>query len=281
MKIFFSFLMIVIFAAVMNAQVDLPRLSPNASVSQTVGYTNITVTYCSPGVKERKIWGGLVPYNQVWRTGANEATTIEFTTDVTVEGHKVPAGKYGLFTIPAENEWTIILNKTWDQWGAFNYDAKQDLLRFKVTPAEHQFTERMAFVFSGLTDSTVVLNLFWEKLRVPVNIKTDVLAQAYAKMNEAIKKASTDWHVYAQAAEYCADNNAFLNDALKWINNAIELNKGFFVYYVKAKVLFRLNKFSDALVALDKCRQAGSSDKDYDSYVTRVDLLESQIKNKM
>ncbi|MFA3783537.1 DUF2911 domain-containing protein [Melioribacteraceae bacterium 4301-Me] len=281
MKNFLLIINILFALSNITAQVELPRLSPNATVSQTVGYTNITVTYCRPGVKERKVWGELVPYNKVWRTGANEATTIEFTTDVVVEGNKVPAGKYGLFTIPTDKEWTIILNKVWNQWGAFNYDSKQDFLRFKVLPLEHPFTERMMFAFSELTDSSTVLNLFWERLNIPIKIKVDVLSQAYEKIKDAIKKSNTDWHTYAQAAEYCADNKVFLKDALQWINTAIELNKNFFVYYVKAKVLFSMKNYNDALIAIDKCRQAGSNDKDYDSYVTRVDLLESQIKSKL
>ena len=106
-------------AAPALAQLDLPRPSPKATVSQTVGLTDITITYCRPGVKGRVIWGGLVPYDQVWRTGANEATTITFSDEVTIEGTKLPAGTYGLFTIPGKDEWTVIFNKGAKQWGAY------------------------------------------------------------------------------------------------------------------------------------------------------------------
>ena len=150
--IVFAFMLV--FTGYLFAQVDLPRLSPKASVSQTIGYTNITIDYGRPGVKERTIWGGLVPYNQVWRTGANEATTIQFTTDVTVNGEKVPAGKYSLFTVPTPDMWTVVFNKVDKQWGAFNYKQEDDLLRFDVKPERGAFTERLLFTFGNMTDST-------------------------------------------------------------------------------------------------------------------------------
>lgn len=150
------------------------RPSPTSSVTQTVGFTDITVTYCAPGVKDREIWGGLVPYNEVWRTGANEATTIEFSKDTEFGGNKVPAGKYSLFTIPTEGDWTIILNKTAEQWGAYKYDKAKDLLRFTITPKKSpHMHERMKFVFKNTTDYESTLALVWENLMVPISIKTN------------------------------------------------------------------------------------------------------------
>jgi len=166
-------LLSVLIAANVLAQDEPPRLSPKASVSQVVGYTEVSIVYSRPGVKGRKIWGGLVPYNEVWRTGANEATTIEFAADVTVEGQMVPKGKYGLFTIPGKKEWTIILNKTWDQWGAFNYDESQDLLRFKVKPQKSDFTERLLFTFDYVSPYSANIVIEWKDLAVPVLIRTN------------------------------------------------------------------------------------------------------------
>ncbi len=167
------FLLLFLFTAKNNAQKkEPPRLSPKAFVGQTIGYTDVKITYGTPGVKGRKIWGGLVPYGKVWRTGANEATTIEFSTDVMVNGHPVPKGKYALFTIPNPDEWTIILNKVADQWGAFKYDPKEDLLRFKVKPVEHEFRERLMFSIDYKTPYSADVNIDWEKLRVSFTIDT-------------------------------------------------------------------------------------------------------------
>ena len=166
------FVLLAVVVSTSSAQNEPPRLSPKASVSQVVGYTEVAVVYSRPGVKDRKIWGGLVPYNEVWRTGANEATTIEFSDDVTVEGHKVPKGKYGLFTIPGEKEWTIILNKTWDQWGAFNYDKSQDLVRFKVKPQKSDFTERLLFTFDYVSPYSENVVIEWNELKVPFLVET-------------------------------------------------------------------------------------------------------------
>lgn len=167
------FVLLAAITSTLFAQNEPPRLSPNATVSQVVGYTEITIVYSRPGVKDRKILGGLVPYNEVWRTGANEATTIEFADDVTVQGHEVPKGKYGLFTIPGEKEWTIILNKTWDQWGAFNYDETQDLLRFKVEPQKSDFTERLLFTFDYVSPYSANIVIEWKNIAVPFLVETN------------------------------------------------------------------------------------------------------------
>ena len=286
MKSLFTKIILVLFLSFgsgqLFAQLNLPRLSPNASVSQTVGYTKITVNYCRPGVKERTIWGGLVPYDKVWRTGANEATTIEFTTDVTIAGKKVPGGIYSLFTIPAKDEWTVILNKTDKQWGAFNYDMKQDFMRFKVKPSKADFVERMLFTFKDVTDNSTTLTLSWAGLSVSFDINVDVIDQVHAKIKDALASAKQDdWQTYASAANYAADNNAFLDEALQWIDKAIKIDGNFYPYFVRAKVYYAKGKYVDALKSIENCRDAGRSSKDYDSYISQVDYLEKQIKEKM
>ncbi|MFQ5818073.1 MAG: DUF2911 domain-containing protein [Terriglobia bacterium] len=150
---------------------DKPRPSPNASVAQTIGVTQVTISYGRPGVKGRKIWGGLVPYDKVWRAGANEATTIAFSNNVTIEAQNLPAGTYGLFTIPSATEWTIIFNKTAQQWGAMNYDAAQDALRIKVKPRAAEHEEWMSFSFKNLSAKSATVVLRWEKLAVPFRIQ--------------------------------------------------------------------------------------------------------------
>ena len=276
---YFAFVLLT--AGTIFAQVNLPRLSPKASVSQTIGYTNITIDYCRPGVKGRTIWGGLVPYNQVWRTGANEATTIQFTTDVTLDGNEVPAGKYSLFTIPTTDAWTVVLNKVDRQWGAFTYKQEDDLLRFTVKHVKGNFTERLQFSFSNLTDNSVDVLMNWENLQISFKAEVDLMNQVHAKVKEAIASKPDNWQVYAESANYAADNEMFLDEALQWADKAISLDGAYYPYFVKAKVLFQQNNFKEALKTLEKCRDAGRSDKNYQSFVAQVDFLESQIKSKL
>ncbi|MEE9562712.1 MAG: DUF2911 domain-containing protein [Thermoanaerobaculia bacterium] len=145
---------------------DAERASKNGQVSGTIDGVEVTVDYGRPNVKGREIWGGLVPYGEVWRTGADEATTITLSEDVMVEGQALPAGKYALFTIPGEQEWTVIFNKTAKQWGAFKYDSGQDALRVTVAPKNADLVESMGFEVKG---PEVVLR--WEELAVPITIK--------------------------------------------------------------------------------------------------------------
>lgn len=153
------------FTATAQRADDADRASKNGKTEGTVAGVEVTLEYGRPKVKEREIWGGLVPYGQVWRTGANEATTIELGGDVLVEGEMLAAGRYALFTIPSEGDWTVIFNKVANQWGGFRYDESQDALRVTVTPQAIDHVEEMDFVIEG---SSVVLR--WEKLAVPFEI---------------------------------------------------------------------------------------------------------------
>ncbi|HKI78755.1 MAG TPA: DUF2911 domain-containing protein [Ignavibacteriaceae bacterium] len=153
------------------------RVSPKASVSETVGFTKISIEYSRPGVKGRKIWGSLVPYNKVWRAGANEATTITFSTNVIVGGKKLLKGTYSFFVIPAKDQWTLIFNKVADQWGAFTYNEAKDAIRVKVKPVANScWQELLAYTFDKIDvesvgeKNTVFVNLVWEKLKIPFKV---------------------------------------------------------------------------------------------------------------
>jgi hypothetical protein len=154
-----------------NGQEQKVRVSPKASVMQVVGFTEIQIDYGRPGVKGRKIWGELVPYNRVWRAGANEATVISFSNDVTIEGKNLPAGKYSFFTIPNKDEWVLIFNRAAEQWGAFEYNESQDALRVTVKQQENNFVEWLTYSFSKTGDHSAVINLKWEKLKVPFKVE--------------------------------------------------------------------------------------------------------------
>jgi hypothetical protein len=151
------------------------RISPKALVKQTVGFTDVTIEYSRPGVKGRTIWGGLVPYDVVWRAGANEATKITFETDVKINGRKLKAGSYSFFAIPEKNNWTLIFNKVSDQWGAFEYNETEDALRINVEPekGDEFWQEWLAYSITKTSDNTAVIRLEWEKLKVPFAVEVE------------------------------------------------------------------------------------------------------------
>ncbi|MDZ7718546.1 MAG: DUF2911 domain-containing protein [Balneolaceae bacterium] len=169
--LFLSFLLIGLISLPANAQErggDEARVSPNAEVSQTIGTTEVLVTYGRPGVRDRDIFGGLVAYGQVWRTGANESTAIVFSDDVMIEGEEVPAGTYSLYTIPGEDEWTIIINETLS-WGT-QYDETADYARVTVEPEESYYVEQFMIYFEDVTENSGELVLHWDNTKVPVTI---------------------------------------------------------------------------------------------------------------
>src|SRR3954454_7957917 len=176
-------LLVLTAGAALAQQLDLPRPSPNASVTQMVGITDITIKYSRPGVKGREIWGKLVPYGEVWRSGANENTTITFSTPVKGEGHELAAGTYGLQTIPAAGDWTIIFSKDANEWGAFSYKQADDALRAQAKPQPAEFRERMAFEFDDVTDTSAKVVLHWEKLKVPFSVEADTMKLFVDKAN--------------------------------------------------------------------------------------------------
>ena len=241
-------------ALAQQPQLQLPRPSPNATVTQTVGITEISIHYSRPGVKDRKIWGELVPYGEVWRTGANENTTIRFSTPVKVEGKELPAGLYGLQTIPTENEWTVIFSKDADQWGAFSYKPENDALRVQVKPQPAEFRERMAFDIEDMTDTSAKVVMHWEKLRVPFTVEVDT-----TKLATDAVKSTLRWQTFVQAANYCIQANACLDEAGRWLDASIALEPTFGNQRAKAMLLAKQNKFKDAVTWGEKALAAAKA----------------------
>jgi hypothetical protein len=158
-----------------NAQNDKKvRISPKAAVIQTVGFTEVRIDYNRPGVKGREIWGGLVPFDLVWRAGANEATKFTFSTDVKINGKTLKAGSYSFFVVPTKDKWTLIFNKVADQWGAFEYNEAEDALRFDVTPDEGSMQEWLAYTITKTSINSAVIKLEWEKLNIPFTIEVSI-----------------------------------------------------------------------------------------------------------
>ncbi|HEX3555731.1 MAG TPA: DUF2911 domain-containing protein [Thermoanaerobaculia bacterium] len=241
-------------AAFAQQQLDMPRPSPNAWVSQMVGVTKITITYSRPGVKGRKIWGGLVPYGEVWRSGANENTTISFSTPVKVEGHELPAGTYGFQTIPTEGDWTIIFSKDANEWGAFSYKQADDALRVQAKPQPAELRERMAFEFDDVTDTSAKVVLHWEKLKVPFTVEADT-----AKL--VVSKANADARGQLQAANWCIQNDTCLDDAGRWIDASLAQQETFGNLRAKALLLAKKKDTKGAVSYGDKALAAAKTAK--------------------
>jgi hypothetical protein len=169
--LFAVFSITIIFSRQQDKQV---RISPKAETKQTVGFTDVVIEYSRPAVRERKIWGGLVPYSKVWRAGANEATKFIFTDDVLIEGKKLSKGSYSFFAIPGEKEWTLIFNKVSDQWGAFEYNEAEDALRIKVKPEKNNSTEWLTYNINKISDSAAIVSLEWENLKIPFKVEAQL-----------------------------------------------------------------------------------------------------------
>jgi hypothetical protein len=250
----------ILFAASSPARADLelPRPSPFAKVWQVVGLTEITVDYSSPGVKGRKIWGGLVPYDQMWRAGANSATKVTFSRDVTFAGKPVPAGAYAFFVVPGKAEWTVVLNKKADQAGiGRDYKSELDLLRVQLKPKAAPFRERLAYMVTDFTDDTASLDLEWEKLKLSIPIGLATSAQAMTNIQTAVDGT---WRTYANAARYMLDTKKDYDAGLKYIDQSLALKEDWYNLWIKASLLAAKKNFKEAYALADRAYQLGQKD---------------------
>jgi hypothetical protein len=260
-----------------RAEVRLPQPSPAASVKAAIGVTDVVIDYHRPGVKGRKIWGALVPNGEVWRLGANDATTISFSTPVRIEGHDVPAGKYALFAIPGPDAWTLILNKEAQQWGAFSYKKDQDLLRFEVKPQTGPFTEWMTFNINPDGENAATVEVSWENLRVPFRIEADVKALAWKSVDDALA-AKPDADAYLTAVRYALTENQRLDDAMAWTDKALALQDSARGHESKARLLQKQGKMDEAFAQLDKAMALAKSSKASQSYIDGLEKLKADWK---
>ncbi len=225
---------------------QFPRVSPNAAVSQAIGVTSVEITYGRPSVRDRTIFGGLVPYDEVWRTGANEPTTITFEHNVQVEGQPLMAGTYAVLTIPTPDQWTVIFSRNENQ-SAFSYDDSQDALRVTVPPEEAaQSHEMMTFVFENVTDTEGHAVLYWADVRVPVAITVDTPSVLRAAGNNAARK-SANWQGPFRYAAYALQNEMMMEDAMTWINQSIAMTETYQNLAVKARLLGAMDNYDDAV----------------------------------
>ncbi len=253
-----------------------PAPSPTQTIEQEFGISSIELSYSRPGVKGRQIFGDLVPYGKVWRTGANGATTITFGDDVMIGDKKITAGKYGLLTIPGENEWTVIFTKQLDVTSPAAYKQDQDVVRVPVEAYKLPFSiETFTMDFNDITSNSCKLELMWDSVYVHVPITTDIDSKVMAQIKETME---TDNRPYFQAALYYMDNGKDLNQAVQWLDKAIAQNPdGFFIYYQKARALAKLGKKQEAIAASNKSIELAKQAKN-DDYVRLNEKLLAQIK---
>jgi hypothetical protein len=286
-----ALLLLMLFAASLaSAQVRTPRPSQKASVTQTIGVTDVTITYSRPGVKGRTIWGDplpeqasvkgeatlddqnarpkgapIVPWGHAWRTGANEATQFVITDDVLINGQKLPAGSYSLHTIPTKDEFTIIFNSVANQWGSFSYDPAKDTLRVKVKPEwVNDSKEWLEYSIDPVDDSSARVNIRWERLRVPFTVEVkDVKGLTLQKARAAVAAAKPDdWRTPLQAANYVLLSQEKIDpEAIGWLDQSIKVKETFGNMYTKARVLAAQGKTEEAITVGEKALAIGKEAK--------------------
>ncbi|MEY2562197.1 MAG: hypothetical protein QOH88_390 [Verrucomicrobiota bacterium] len=233
--------------ATARADLDLPDVSQLAINQQQVGLTDIKITYHRPLVNGRKIWGGLVPFGEVWRAGANQNTTIEFSDGVSVEGQPLPKGIYGLHMIPTADSWTVIFSKMSSAWGSYSYKQEEDALRVNVKPRANEMQEALEYDFEDLKPDSVVVTLKWEKLAVPFKVSiNDAEATLGHIRNQMRGRAQYEWQAPNQAAQFCLNKKINLEEALKWVDLSIQNEERFENLTTKADLLKAMNKPDEA-----------------------------------
>lgn len=298
---------LVLFAAASSVisaqQLVMPRDSQWASTTQTVGVTDITIIYSRPAIKGRKIFADapatmasrakgqetlddqnkrqagepIVPYDHYWRTGANEATRFEITSDVTINGQKLAAGKYSLHTLPGKDDWSIIFNSDAGQWGSFNYDPAKDVLRVKAKPEMMKDSqELLSFNFDPVTETSAQVNIRWEHIRVPFTVGVDSVGQALAKARAAVAAAKPDnWQIRYNVGKYAYDNGlkdegmTLLTDALKLVDASITAKETYGNLQGRAFILLSMGRLDEGFAAADKARAFGLANKADTSFLDK------------
>lgn len=263
-------------SAAFAQKLDLPAKSPAAKLTQTVGLTDITIEYSSPAVKGRKIWGALVPYKEVWRTGANQATRFTFSKDVVIGDKPVPAGTYAFFAIPTDKQWTLILNKDAFQGGASAYKQDADVLRLDVKPVAVPMRERLAYAVTNFTDDAAQIDLEWEKLRVSLPVKLKTAEQAAANIKET---TDTLWQPMNAAARYLLDLKDYPG-ALEKVEKSIAIRETWFNTWVKAQVLAGQGKYKEAYPLAEKAKSLGEQTPKEFFFAEDVKKALAEWKNK-
>lgn len=259
-----TFLITVTLSYAQSTVLDLPRDSQHSLLTQRLGVTDITINYHRPLVKGRKVFGGIVPYGQVWRAGANENTTITFTDPVTIDSQSLAAGTYGLHMIPGENEWTIIFSKMATAWGSFTYNEKEDALRVKVKPQETPFHEALTYDFDQPTADSAVVTMSWDKVAVPFKVGVNVHEAVERSLQKQMRGlAQYTWEGWDDAANYWINEKTNYDTALKYSDESIGQEKRFDNLMTKSKALDGLGRKADAASLREEALTLGNSQQLY------------------
>jgi hypothetical protein len=235
------------------AQPEYPQLSPGATVSQMIGITEVKVTYHRPGVKGRLVWGELVPLDEIWRAGANQATTIEFSHDVTIGEKIVPAGKYSLFILPTQKDATFIINKNTELWGTSGYNQDEDMVRVTIKAEYLNHMEWLQFSFSKLRKNSALLSMHWEDFSVGFTITVDT--DKYVL--EGARK-SKGWEELNDAAIYCLENKVGLEEGRKWIDKSLAEERSYWNLTTKAEYLAYDGDLAGAIKLMTEAIESGN-----------------------
>ena len=274
-KLFISAMALVMMLSADAQGLNTPQPSPTQTVKQNFGLSSIELSYSRPGVKGRKIFGDLVPYGNVWRTGANQATTLTFGDEVTIGGVKIKAGKYGLLTIPEKKSWTIIISKQTGVTSPADYKQDQDVVRVDAkTNATGDAIETFTIEFANVKPNTCDLEIKWDKTSVSLPISTDVETKVMAQIDQLMNK---DNRPYYNAAMYYMDNGKDLNQALGWFQKAAEMQpKAFWIQHQLANCLAKLGKKDEAKAAAEKSKALAAESKN-DDYVKLNEKLLAEL----
>lgn len=277
-------LTLLLVAALLTADVSaqalkLPALSPSCKLVQDFSTSSIEISYSRPSMRGRKIFGDLVPYGHVWRTGANSATKIKFGEDVILGGQEVKAGEYAIYTIPELKEWTVILNKATGNWGAYGYDTKDDVARFKVVPKmKDGNTQTFMINITNITYSTCNIEIAWEKTKLVIPVKSN----NEERLNTAIDKAINTPPAlpYFSAANYYFETNQKLDVAYDYVNKALETNpKAFYMWNLKARIAQKLGKKEEAIAAAQKSIETSKGDASEVEYLNKANKIIAEVKS--
>lgn len=269
MKKILTFVLLFVASNGLFAQINTPNASPATTIVQELGLTKITLNYSRPSVKGRKIFGSLVPYGSVWRTGANQITAVKFDNDVKVEGKMLKAGSYGLYTIPGQKTWKIIFNSDDKQWGAYAYDASKDVMSFEV-PAINlpSLVENMSISFVDFTPTSTYIQIAWEKSAVKFKVEQEVHDQIMASIKEQAYKADASEDVLFAAADYYYEHNANLDQALVWAQKVLDKDQKYWTYQLVARIAAKAGKCEIAVPNAEKSLKLATDEKD-DAYVLK------------
>ena len=241
---------------------DLPTLSPTATIQQRIGLTDISITYSRPSAKGRKIFGDLVPYNELWRLGANKCTLLQTTGILYLDGGKLPAGKYAVFAMPWEREWEIVFNSDTELWGTDGYDQKKDVLRVKARKDAAPMAESFSIGFENLAQDKGDLVFRWETTQVALSMESPATEQGMANIQDTLSKAGADFRTYSRSASFALDRNADPKLAYEWASKSVSMEKKYWNMFTLAKAQAALEIYDQAIATGGEAIKLAEAEKD-------------------